>query len=90
MGCIPAQADGEFVYPMEDVLAVYQRPYDPLHPTVWMEELSKQLVGEVAQPLPLAAGQPVRYDYEYVRNGTSHVFMFFEPLAAQRVVTVTR
>ncbi len=57
MWCIPATADGEFVYHMEDVLEVYQRPYDPLQPTVCMDELSKQLVGEVAQPLPLEAGR---------------------------------
>jgi hypothetical protein len=89
MWCLPAQADGEFVYHMEDVLEVYQRPYDPLHPTVCMDELHKQLVGEVAQPLPLEAGQPARYDYEYARNGTSNLFMFFEPLVGQRFVKVT-
>ena len=89
MWCLPALADGEFIYHMEDVLEVYQRAYDPLHPTVCMDELSKQLVGEVAQPLPLEVGQPRRYDYEYARNGTSNLFMFFEPLAGQRVVTVT-
>jgi hypothetical protein len=89
MWCIPAKADGEFVYHMEDVLDVYQRPYDPLRPTVCMDELSKQLVGEVAQPLPLEVGQPVRYDYEYVRNGVSNLFMFFEPLVGQRFVRVT-
>jgi hypothetical protein len=89
MWCIPPQADGEFVYHMEDVLDVYQRPYDPRHPMVCMDELSKQLVGEVAHPLPLERGQPMRYDYEYVRNGTSNIFMFFEPLAGQRFVTVT-
>lgn len=60
-----------------------------LHPLVCMDELSKQLIGEVVQPLPLEVGKPLRYDYEYVRNGTSNVFMFFEPLAGQRFVTVT-
>ena len=58
MWCIPAQADGEFVYHMEDVLAVYHRPYKPQRPTVCMDETSKQLVGEVVQGLPLQAGQP--------------------------------
>lgn len=86
---MPAKADGEFVYHREDVLDVYQRPYDPLRPTVCMDELSKPLVGEVAQPLPLEVGQPVRYDYEYVRHGVSNVFMFFEPLVGQRFVRVT-
>ncbi len=74
---------------MEDVLEVYQRPYDPRRPTVCMDELSKQLVGEVAQPLPLEPGQPARCDYEYIRNGTSNLFMFFEPLVGQRFIQVT-
>ena len=52
-----------------------------------MDELSKQRLGEVAQPLE--AGQPLRYAYQYVRNGTRHLFMFFEPLAGQRFVQVT-
>lgn len=89
MWCIPPEANGEFVYHMEDVLDVYQRPYDPAQPTVCMDELSKQLVDEIAQPLPLEPGQPPRYDYEYSRQGVSNVFMFFEPLAGQRFVTVT-
>jgi len=89
MWCIPAQADGEFVYHMEEVLEVYQRAFDPSYPTVCMDELSKQLVGEIAQPIPLEAGHPLRYDYEYIRNGTSNMFMFFEPLAGQRFVKVT-
>jgi hypothetical protein len=89
MWCIPPEANGEFVYHMEDVLEVYQQPYDPLHPTVCMDELSKQLVGEIAEPLPLESGQPPRYDYEYSRQGVSNLFMFFEPLAGQRFVKVT-
>lgn len=74
---------------MEAVLAVYHPPYDPLHPKVCMDELSKQLVGEATQPLPLEAGQPARYDYEYVRHGVSNLFMFFELLTGQRFVKVT-
>lgn len=89
MWCIPAKADGEFVYHMEDVLEVYQRAYAPSHPTVCMDESSKQLVAEITEPLPLEPGQPPRYDYEYSRNGVSNLFMFFEPLAGQRFVKVT-
>jgi hypothetical protein len=74
---------------MEDVLEVYQRSYNALHPMICMDELSKQLVGEVAQPLPIKAGQPACYDYEYSRNGVNNLFMFFEPLAGQRFVEVT-
>ena len=89
MWCIPAKSNGDFVYHMEDVLEVYQPPYDPLQPTVCMDESSKQLVAEIADPLPPSPGQPERYDYEYVRNGVNNLFMFFEPLAGQRFVKVT-
>ena len=89
MWCIPAKADGEFVYHMEDVLEVYQRPYEVLHPTVCMDESTKQLVGESAEPIGLEPGHPQRYDYEYSRNGVNNLFMFFEPWAGQRFVKVT-
>lgn len=74
---------------MEDVLEVYSRPYDPRRPQVCMDETTKQLVGETRTPLPIAPGQPERYDSEYVRKGVSNVFMFFEPLSGQRWVKVT-
>ena len=74
---------------MEDVLEVYKRPYDPKRPVVCLDETSKQLIGEVATPLPAAPGQVAHYDYEYVRNGVANIFMIFEPLAGQRDVEVT-
>jgi hypothetical protein len=74
---------------MEDVLDVYHRPYDETRPLVTLDEASKQLVGEVAQPLPAAPGQPERFDYEYVRNGTANLFMISEPLLGWRHVAVT-
>ena len=69
---------------MEDVLEVYKRPFDPLQPVVCMDEMPKQLIGESRAPLPARPGQPRRYDYEYVRNGTACVFMFFAPLSCWR------
>ena len=86
---IPPKANAQFVYCMEDVLDVYTRPYDPLHPSVCFDESSKQLVAETQLPLPAQPGQPERYDYEYERNGVSNLFMFFEPLGAWRHVEVT-
>jgi hypothetical protein len=50
---------------MEDVLEVYTRPYDPDYPVVCFDESSKQLVAEIIEPLPMEAGQPQRYDYQY-------------------------
>jgi hypothetical protein len=74
---------------MEDVLEVYHRPQDERRPLVALDEASKQLVGEVVQPLPPEPGQPERFDCEYVRNGTANLFMVSEPLLGWRGVRVT-
>ena len=74
---------------MEDVLEVYHRPSDERRPLVALDEASKQLVGEVVLPLPPEPGQPERFDYEYVRNGTANLFMVSEPLLGWRAVQVT-
>jgi DDE superfamily endonuclease len=74
---------------MEDVLEVYHRPYDAKRPLVALDEASKQLVGETVEPIPAAPGQPERFDYEYVRNGTANLFMVSEPLLGWRAVQVT-
>jgi len=75
---------------MEDVLDVYQRPYDPLYPVVCIDETNKQLIKETY--IPCAPGQPEKVDSEYERNGIADVFMIFEPLAGRRetIVTETR
>ena len=74
---------------MEDVLDVYCRPYDPLHPVVCMDESSKQLVRNVREPLPMEPGQPQRVDDHYERNGTSNLFLACEPLRGWREIKVT-
>jgi DDE superfamily endonuclease len=74
---------------MEDVLEVYHRPYDEAKPVVCLDEASKQLIGETAEPIKAEPGQPGRFDYEYVRNGTANLFMTSEPLAGWRAVHVT-
>jgi DDE superfamily endonuclease len=86
--CIP-EVSAEFVACMEDVLDVYQAPYDPQQPVVCFDETSKQLIAERRVPLPAKPGQVERYDTEYQRHGTRNLFMFFEPLAAFRHVEVT-
>ena len=74
---------------MEDVLAVYTRPYDPDYPVVCMDETCKQLIGEVHPPIPCAPGRPARVDHEYVRNGVAAIFLEVEPLTGTRHVAVT-
>lgn len=74
---------------MEDVSEVYHRPSDEKRPPVGRDEASKQLVGEVVPPIPAEPGQPERFDYEYVRNGTANLFLVCEPLLGWRGVKVT-
>lgn len=72
---------------MEDVLAVYERPYDPLRPVVCIDEMNRQLVEE--RHIPCESGQSERVDSEYVRKGVMDVFMIAEPLAGKRDTVVT-
>ncbi len=89
MWCIPPEADAEFVCAMENVPAVYHRPYDAKRPVVCFDEKSKQLVGEVCKPIAARPGEVERCDYEYVRNGTANLFIMVEPLGGWRQVNVT-
>ena len=75
---------------MEDVLDVYQRPYNSQEPVVCIDETNKQLIKETR--IPCEPGQTEKVDSEYERNGVADVFMIFEPLAGKRetVVTETR
>jgi hypothetical protein len=73
---------------MEDVLEVYSRPYDARQPVVCLDETCKQMVGEVAPPIPAAPGHPALLDHEYVRNGVAEIFLEVEPLAGRRHVEV--
>jgi hypothetical protein len=85
---IPPDHNAEFVACMEDVLDLYERPYDARFPVVNMDEQPIQLIGETRIPLPPSPGQTEKYDYEYRRNGTAVNFLFTEPLASWRKVSV--
>jgi len=74
---------------MEDVLDVYERPYDPARPVVCLDETSRQLLGEVRPPLSPAPGRPAREDPEYVRGGVVNLFLVTEPLRGWRDVLVS-
>jgi hypothetical protein len=75
---------------MEDVLEVYQRPYDPKRPVLCMDELSKQLTKETRQPISAQPGTVEKYDTEYERNGTANIFLYIEPLKGTFVTKVTK
>ncbi len=74
---------------MEDVLAVYERPYDPKRPVVCADESNKELHKTPGGILPAETGQVARQDYEYERNSTANMFMTVEPLIGKRRVRVT-
>ncbi len=86
--CIP-EADAAFVWQMEDVLDVYQRPYDPARPLVCLDETSRQILAETRAPLPVVAGRAARHDPEYERNGVVNLFLVCEPLPGRRHVRVS-
>jgi len=86
---IPPRENAEFVYHMESVLDLYQRPYDPAHPFICIDECLKQLVKEILEPIRAKPGQKERYDYQYERNGTANIFMVCNPLEGWRMAKVT-
>jgi len=86
--CIPT-VGAEFVWRMEDLLELYALAYNPQRPLVCFDEKSVQLVAETRQALPAAPGKPERYDYEYKRNGTRNLFVYFQPWIGWRHVRVT-
>ena len=88
-GCLPPEASETFVAAMENILEIYQRPQDPAHPVVCVDETSQQHLKDTRDPLPMAPGRPHRSDYTYQRNGVSNLFMIFAPLDGFRHVEVT-
>jgi hypothetical protein len=85
---IPPTEDGEFVAHMEEVLDIYAQPYNPKCPVICMDEQPVQLQREVRTPILATVKHPKRVDYEYERAGTVSIFMFTEPLAGWREVSV--
>jgi hypothetical protein len=74
---------------MEEVLDLYEQPYDPRRPMICFDERPCQMLGEVRDPLPMAPGKVRRFDSEYEREGMAYVHMAFEPLRGWREVEVT-
>jgi len=85
MWCIPPKQNADFVANMEDVLAVYSRPYDEDYPVVCMDEKPFQLLDDCTPPIEMSPECHIkREDCQYERKGSCSVFMFTEPLAGWR------
>jgi hypothetical protein len=85
---IPPKRNAEFVADMEAVIEVYETPYDPGVPVVCMDEQPVQMVRDTRTPIPATKAHPKRIDFEYERAGVASLFMFCEPLAGWRSVSV--
>ena len=82
MWCVP-ELDDDYIECMEDVLEVYERPYDPEEPVVCVDEKPVVLHADVRPPTPAAPGREARQDSEYERCGTANVFCAVEPKAGR-------
>lgn len=101
--CLPVRynskssSTAKFVAKMEDVLSVYERPYDPDYPLVCIDEKHKELRGHGAGRKPLPArpspdkeeARDAREDYEYKRGGMANIFVVCEPVRGWRRVAIT-
>ena len=74
---------------MEDLLSLYERPYDPVEPVICLDEKSVQCLADKRKTIRVKNGS-VRRDYEYVRHGTANVFCVVEPLVGRHITKVTK
>jgi len=88
MWCI-GTLNEEYRLRMYKLLTLYAKPLRQDEPVICIDEKSLQLIGHSRAPLPMTAGVPTKQDYEYVRHGTTNLFVAVEPKAGHRVVTVT-
>jgi hypothetical protein len=88
MWCIGALTE-EYRRRMYALLELYARPKSKTEPVICIDEKSLQLIGHSREPLPMTSDSPTKQDYEYVRNGTTNLFVAVEPKAGQRNVSVT-
>jgi hypothetical protein len=88
MWCV-AELDDEYIAKMEDVLALYERPYDPAEPVVCLDEKPVPLHADVRPPALVAPGKPAKQDNEYQRCGTANVFAIVEPKAGLHFTVAT-
>jgi hypothetical protein len=80
----------DYIWHMEDVLDVYEQPYDPKRPVICFDERPCQLIGDVIVPIPIKPGSSKKEHYEYIRNGTCCIFLAFEPRAGKRLTSVKK
>jgi hypothetical protein len=78
----------DFIWHVEEVLDLYERPCDPKRPVICFDERPSQSIGYAIIPVPIKLGSPKKEHYEYVRNGICCIFLAFEPRTGKRMVRV--
>ncbi len=84
-----ADLTDEYLEKMEEVLEVYERPYNRTEPVVCLDEKPISLHDDVRPARPMAPGKPRRPDNEYKRCGTANVFCAVEPKAGKHFTLAT-
>lgn len=74
---------------MENLLDLYEEPYDAQFPVVCLDEKPVQLIEETRAPIPAKPGRCKRVDYEYRRQGCCNLFVAVEPLRGKRRIEAT-
>lgn len=80
--------DATFIARMEQILHLYELPYDPLYPLICFDERPCFLIGEAVEGLQMKAGQVARQHYAYEKRGSCVLLMAIEPKSAKRLAQV--
>ena len=88
MWCV-AELDEEYIAKMEDVLALYEKPYRSAEPVICLDEKPVSLHADVRPCRPMRPGHLARRDNEYKRSGTANIFAVVEPKAGRHFTCAT-
>jgi len=86
---VVADLEDEYIAKMEDVLEVYERPYNSQEPVICVDEKPITLHSDVRPSSPAVPGREARRDNEYERRGTANVFCAAEPKAGRHFTFAT-
>ena len=86
---VVADLDEDYIAKMEDVLEVYERPYDAQQPVICLDEKPVTLHADLRPASPARPGREARRDNEYERCGTANVFCAVEPKAGRHFTFAT-
>ncbi len=89
MWCVP-ELNERYIANMEDVLAIYEKPYNPKQPVVCLDEKPITLHADVRPATAAKPGREARRDSEYERRGNGQCIPAVEPKAGRHFCFPTR